>query len=172
MWSFQPPRHRNCICAVPRLYQAGPWAGQPAAGVHRVHALGREPPRSPRKGEHGDCILQMGMGTASPKWACIPLMGLHPSVRMAAADVVPHVAASLSVLSVPADRLQVATPEDPASARRGEPMVRTHGRRFASLSVPADRVQVATPEDPASARRGEPLYAFILRSIWGNLVDG
>ena len=32
--------------------------------------------------------------------------------------------------------------------------------------------QVATPEDPASARRGEPLYAFIPRSIWGNLVDG
>jgi alkane 1-monooxygenase len=31
---------------------------------------------------------------------------------------------------------------------------------------------VATPEDPASARRGESLYAFIPRSIWGNLVDG
>lgn len=33
-------------------------------------------------------------------------------------------------------------------------------------------LQVATPEDPASARRGESLYAFIPRSIWGNIVDG
>eukprot|EP00887_Chlorella_sp_A99_P006723 scaffold3.g6723.t1 len=34
------------------------------------------------------------------------------------------------------------------------------------------RAHVATPEDPATARRGEPLWAFIPRSIWGNLVDG
>lgn len=33
-------------------------------------------------------------------------------------------------------------------------------------------LQVATREDPASARRGESLYAFIPRSVWGNLVDG
>lgn len=32
--------------------------------------------------------------------------------------------------------------------------------------------KVATPEDPASARRGENLYAFVCRSVWGNLVDG
>lgn len=31
---------------------------------------------------------------------------------------------------------------------------------------------MATPEDPASARRGESLYAFIPRSIAGNLADG
>lgn len=36
----------------------------------------------------------------------------------------------------------------------------------------AHHVKVATPEDPASARRGESLYAFIPRSIWGNIVDG
>lgn len=32
--------------------------------------------------------------------------------------------------------------------------------------------QVATPSDPATARRGESLYAFIPRSILGNVVDG
>ena len=38
--------------------------------------------------------------------------------------------------------------------------------------LPLTPPQVATPDDPASARRGEPLYAFIPRSVWGNLVDG
>jgi len=33
-------------------------------------------------------------------------------------------------------------------------------------------VKVATEEDPSTARRGESLWAFIPRSIWGNLVDG
>lgn len=33
-------------------------------------------------------------------------------------------------------------------------------------------VKVATPEDPSSARRGESLWAFLPRSIYGNIVDG
>lgn len=33
-------------------------------------------------------------------------------------------------------------------------------------------VKVATPEDPSSARLGETLWAFVPRSVWGNLVDG
>lgn len=48
-------------------------------------------------------------------------------------------------------------------------VVCTHTHKTRTASCPA---QVATPEDPASARRGESLYAFIPRSIWGNLVDG
>ena len=41
-----------------------------------------------------------------------------------------------------------------------------------SVSHLAHHVKVATPEDPSSARRGETLYAFVPRSVWGNLVDG
>ena len=33
-------------------------------------------------------------------------------------------------------------------------------------------VKVATYDDPSSARKGESLYAFIPRSVWGNIVDG
>lgn len=32
--------------------------------------------------------------------------------------------------------------------------------------------QVATPQDPASACRGETLWAFLPRTVWGNVVDG
>lgn len=33
-------------------------------------------------------------------------------------------------------------------------------------------IKVATKEDPSSARKGESLYAFIPRSVLGNVVDG
>jgi alkane 1-monooxygenase len=36
----------------------------------------------------------------------------------------------------------------------------------------AHHVKVATPEDPSTSRRGESLWAFIPRSVWGNLRDG
>ena len=39
-----------------------------------------------------------------------------------------------------------------------------------SVSHLAHHAKVATPEDPASSRRGESLYAFVPRSVWGNLV--
>lgn len=38
-----------------------------------------------------------------------------------------------------------------------------------SLPLPP---QVATPQDPASACRGETLWAFLPRTVWGNVVDG
>ncbi|GAB4814513.1 hypothetical protein N2152v2_001559 [Parachlorella kessleri] len=36
----------------------------------------------------------------------------------------------------------------------------------------AHHIKVATPEDPSSSRRGETLYAFMPRSVRGNLADG
>ena len=36
----------------------------------------------------------------------------------------------------------------------------------------AHHIKVGTPEDPSTARKGETLWAFIPRSIWGNLRDG
>lgn len=71
----------------------------------------------------------------------------------------------------PPDRLAAMEPERWPAGRAG-----TTSALLAplppSLAASLAGSQVATPEDPASARLGESLYAFIPRSIWGNLVDG
>jgi len=129
-----------------------------------LHALGGEPLGAPR---------QDGLGMEGGEWAKVGSLGRGGAcvsyMRVGARATWPAAADSCNA------PLQLATCRLPPRETPFRPvrLIMLIAHCGCKYMIPTMcHVQVATPEDPASSRRGENLYAFIPRSVWGNLVDG